>query len=95
MLAINAENRHKFACKFPKLPNRFSVELIRKLASRNESMEHTQRNQKILDAIARQTERGTASKHAAREMLISEGIYTKKGKLKVEFGGDGKGKAAA
>lgn len=58
-------------------------------------MDQSERNQKILDAIARRTERGTASRQAAREMLISEGIYTKKGKLRVEFGGPGKGKAAA
>lgn len=58
-------------------------------------MDQAERNQKILDAIARRTKLGTVSKRAAREMLINEGIYTKKGKLRVEFGGPGKGKAAA
>lgn len=58
-------------------------------------MNNAARNQKILDAIARHTRIGTATKQAAREMLIDEGIYTKKGKLKVEFGGEGKDKAAA
>lgn len=53
-----------------------------------------QRNQKILDAIARETERATTTKKAARDALISEGIYTKRGKLRAEFGG-GKVKAVA
>jgi hypothetical protein len=53
-------------------------------------MTHAKRNQKILDAIAEQTERATASKRAARETLIREGIYTTRGKLRVEFGGQGK-----
>lgn len=57
-------------------------------------MTHAQRNAKILEAIAKETARAVTSKKAAREMLISEGIYTKRGKLTAEFGG-GKPKAAA
>lgn len=53
-------------------------------------MTHAERNQKILAAIAAETERALASKRVARETLINEGIYTAKGKLRVEFGGDGK-----
>lgn len=53
-------------------------------------MTHAQRNQKILEAIAKETARGVSSKKAARETLINEGIYTAKGKLRVEFGGEGK-----
>ena len=47
----------------------------------------SQRNQKILEAIAEVTERAVASKKVARQTLIKEGIYTTKGKLRVEFGG--------
>lgn len=53
-------------------------------------MTHAQRNQKILEAIAEETERALASKKIARETLIKEGIYTAKGKLRVEFGGESK-----
>lgn len=51
---------------------------------------HQQRNQKILEAIAEETERAVSSKKVARETLIAEGIYTTKGKLRVEFGGERK-----
>lgn len=53
-------------------------------------MTHAQRNEKILAAIAEETKRAVASKKVARETLIKEGIYTTKGKLRAEFGGDGK-----
>jgi hypothetical protein len=52
-------------------------------------MTHAQRNQKILKAIEAETKRALASKRAARETLIKEGIYTTKGKLRVKFGGTG------
>lgn len=58
-------------------------------------MTHAQRNQKILEAIAQETERALISKKAARETLIKEGIYTTKGKLRVEFGGERKKVPAA
>ena len=53
-------------------------------------MTHAQRNQKILAAIAEETARAVQSKKIARETLIAEGIYTTKGKLRVEYGGEGK-----
>ena len=53
-------------------------------------MMHSQRNQKILNAIAEETKLALQSKKAARAALISEGIYTTKGKLRVEFGGERK-----
>jgi hypothetical protein len=57
-------------------------------------MTHAQRNERILKAIAKETARAIESRKTARETLIREGIYTKSGKLKAEFGG-GKPKAAA
>ncbi len=51
-------------------------------------MTHAQRNQKILAAIAIETARAVASQQVARQTLIEEGIYTKRGKLKAEFGGE-------
>jgi len=55
-------------------------------------MTHAQRNEKILKILEEQTVRITATKASAREALIKEGIYTKRGKLRAEFGG---GKRAA
>ena len=49
-----------------------------------------QRNTEILKILEEQTKRNTVSKKAARASLIGEGIYTKKGKLRVEFGGEPK-----
>ena len=53
-------------------------------------MTHAQRNQLILDAIKEHTARATVSRKVARETLINEGIYTKAGKLRVEYGGESK-----
>ena len=53
-------------------------------------MTHSQRNQKILEAITKETKRAVTSRKVARETLIKEGIYTTKGKLRVEFGGESK-----
>ncbi|MFY9350541.1 MAG: hypothetical protein WBL20_04380 [Sphingobium sp.] len=53
-------------------------------------MTHAQRNRRILEAITEQTEEAMVSKKAARAVLIKEGIYTAKGKLRVEFGGPSK-----
>jgi len=50
----------------------------------------TERNKKILAIIEEYTKRATVSQKVARETLIREGIYTKKGQLRVEFGGPGK-----
>ena len=52
-------------------------------------MTHAQRNEKILKAIEEGTTRALVSKKVARATLIKEGIYTAKGKLRVEFGGSG------
>jgi hypothetical protein len=49
----------------------------------------TERNRLILAKIKETTERGVKSKDAARKILIAEGIYTKKGNLRKEFGGRG------
>ncbi len=59
------------------------------------AMTNTQRNAKILDAIASETARALSSKKAARDVLIKEGIYTTRGKLRVEFGGESKKARAA
>ena len=53
-------------------------------------MTQAQRNKKILAAIAKKTARALESKKTARETLIGEGIYTANGKLRAEFGGEGK-----
>ncbi|MFG1190621.1 hypothetical protein [Xanthobacter flavus] len=50
-------------------------------------MANSERNEKILKAIQAKTKRVTVSKKAARDSLVEEGIYTKKGKLRSEFGG--------
>lgn len=49
-----------------------------------------QRNGEILRILDAQTKRNTVSKAVARAALIDEGLYTKKGKLRVEFGGKSK-----
>ncbi len=59
-------------------------------------MTEAQRHIAILTLINDHTKRHTVSKAAARADLISSGIYTKKGQLRVEFGGPGsKGQKAA
>ena len=60
-----------------------------------EPVTHAQRNARILEILETKTLEAIASKKAARERLIGEGIYTKKGKLRVEFGGKRKDSAAA
>ena len=50
-------------------------------------MSIAERNQRILEALAEQTRLATVSRKVARETLISEGIYTKRGKLRAAFGG--------
>lgn len=54
-----------------------------------------QRNAEILKILEEQTERNTVSRAAARASLIAEGIYTKKGKIRAEFGGEKKVPVAA
>ena len=53
-------------------------------------MTNAQRNKVILTAIAEETSRALSSRATARETLIKEGIYTSRGKLRVEFGGESK-----
>jgi hypothetical protein len=55
-------------------------------------MTNAQRNQKIMKAIEATTRHALVSKKTARDALIKEGIYTAKGKLRVEFGGAGRKK---
>lgn len=50
-------------------------------------MTQHQRNERILELLNLKTQRGAVSKRAAREVLMSDGIYTRKGELKVTFGG--------
>ena len=57
-------------------------------------MIHSERNKRILEAIDAKTKRVIASKKAARDSLVEEGIYTKKGKLRAEFGGTERKKAS-
>jgi hypothetical protein len=52
-------------------------------------MTNQQRNEKIIKAIEEAKAKALVSKKKARELLISEGIYTAKGKLRAEFGGVG------
>ncbi len=54
-----------------------------------------QRNAEILKILEEQTERNTVSKAAARASLIADGIYTKKGTIRAEFGGERKENVAA
>jgi hypothetical protein len=46
-----------------------------------------ERNKKILALIEEHTKEALTSRKTAREALIKTGIYTKKGQLRVEFGG--------
>lgn len=53
-------------------------------------MTDVQRRAAIQALIKRHTAANTTSRAVARTSLIKEGIYTKKGALRVEFGGAGK-----
>jgi hypothetical protein len=53
-------------------------------------MTDNERRAAIFKLIEDYTVRNTADPKTAREALIREGIYTKKGKLRVEFGGEPK-----
>lgn len=50
-------------------------------------MTDSERRDAIIDLIKSYTAANTVSKSAARDALIREGLYTKKGELRVEFGG--------
>lgn len=59
-------------------------------------MTEAQRSQAISRLIKAYTDETTVSQSSARAALIKEGIYTKKGRLRAEFGGSQpKDKAAA
>lgn len=51
-------------------------------------MTRAERNRMIIEAIEAETALAMVSRKAARDLLIKDGIYTKKGKLRVEFGGE-------
>jgi len=53
-------------------------------------MTDAQRRNAIESLIQRHTDLSTATRQQARATLISEGIYTKKGTLRVEYGGESK-----
>ena len=53
-------------------------------------MTDAQRRVAIQTMIKVHTDANTTSKAVARAALLSEGIYTKKGALRVEFGGESK-----
>lgn len=53
-------------------------------------MTDAQRRTAIQALIEKHTLANTVSKKVARDALINEGIYTKKGELRVEFGGASK-----
>jgi hypothetical protein len=58
-------------------------------------MTQTERNARILQAIDDRTREALTSKKTARDMLLSEGIYTRAGELRVEYGGAPAKKAKA
>ncbi|MDO9473072.1 MAG: hypothetical protein Q7J28_08445 [Caulobacter sp.] len=53
-------------------------------------MTNAQRRLAIKALIKKHTATNTVSKAVARKVLIEEGIYTKKGDLRVEYGGSPK-----
>lgn len=50
-------------------------------------MTHAERNAAIKKLIEQRTEATTSTREIARETLIKEGIYTKKGNLTANYGG--------
>jgi hypothetical protein len=58
-------------------------------------MTQSERNEAIKKLIEKRTKKTTASRKVARDTLIGEGVYTKKGELRVEYGGSAKKKAPA
>jgi hypothetical protein len=58
-------------------------------------MTEAQRHKAIQRLIKRYTAANTASKAVARKTLIKEGIYTKKGDLRPEYGGKPNGRKRA
>lgn len=54
------------------------------------ALTQAQRNAAIKKLIKERTAVTSASREVARATLISEGVYTKKGRLRAEYGGTGK-----
>jgi len=54
-----------------------------------------ERNAEILRLLAERTQANTISRAVARKALIADGIYTQKGKVRAEYGGEPKPKDAA
>lgn len=52
-------------------------------------MTHAERNDAIKRLIKQRTKVTTVSRKVARETLINEGVYTKKGSIRVVYGGSG------
>jgi hypothetical protein len=52
-----------------------------------------ERTKFLIDLIKRRTEEALVSKKASRDLLIAGGIYTKKGQLRVAFGGKSRKKS--
>lgn len=50
-------------------------------------MDQEARRTRLRDFIAEYTVKNTATPKLARQTMIDEGIYTKKGQLRAEFGG--------
>jgi hypothetical protein len=48
---------------------------------------HTQRNEAVLRALQKYTQKAIASKTEATKAMVATGLYTAKGELKVKFGG--------
>jgi hypothetical protein len=55
-------------------------------------MTEAQRTARFKELAERHTAKHIVSKKAARDLLISEGIYTKDGKISPEYGGEARPK---
>jgi hypothetical protein len=58
-------------------------------------MDQEERRARLLKFIAEYTKEKTATSKLARQTLIDEGIYNKKGQLRAEFGGGVKAQRVA
>lgn len=65
------------------------------LYSREWEMTDDERTQLLIALIKQRTKEALVSKKASRDLLIATGIYTKKGKLRVAFGGESRKKPKA
>jgi hypothetical protein len=58
-------------------------------------MTDDERTKLLIDLIKRRTAEALVSKKASRDLLLAGGIYTKKGQLRVAFGGKSRKKSTA